>query len=128
MKKKQIEIANTLNISKYIVSRAVTKDARYKSEKQTRKDNSKLKHTKDTINYIQNKRKQKREKMDYETIRVMHNQAVQELSGGKTIGNIAFKKCNSSIYRYNSKSNTYNLIKGINVSKDVPKKIDWSGK
>lgn len=56
-------------------------------------------------------------------LKQQHIQATQELSGGKsTISNRAFKKWNSSIYRYNSKSKTYNLIKGINISKDVPKK------
>lgn len=61
-------------------------------------------------------------------LKQQHIQATQELSGGNsTISNRAFRKWNSSIYRYNSKSKTYNLIKGINVSKDVPRKIDWSG-
>lgn len=41
-KLKQIEIANKLNISKYKVSRIVTKDSRYKKEKEERKEKNKL--------------------------------------------------------------------------------------
>ncbi len=36
-KMKQIDIANELNISKYKVSRVVTKDSRYQEEKEYRK-------------------------------------------------------------------------------------------
>lgn len=55
----------------------------------------------------------------------MHDQASRELSSGRTISNRAFRNWNSSIYQYNEKSKSYVLKKGIKVSSDVPKRIDW---
>ena len=47
-KMKQIDIANELNISKYKVSRVVTKDSRYQEEKEYRKIINKKKHIEKT--------------------------------------------------------------------------------
>lgn len=92
-KMKQVDIAKTLNISKYKVSRVVTKDTRYKEEKEQRKHKNKK----------------------------MHIQASIELSGGKSINSRAFRKWNSSIYKLNPKRKYYEIDKNINVSNDVPK-------
>lgn len=51
-KMKQVDIAKKLNISKYKVSRVVTKDARYKEEKEQRKHQNKKRHTDKTKQYI----------------------------------------------------------------------------
>ncbi len=56
-KKKQIEIAKELNISKYKVSRIVTKDPRYNEEKEYRKIINKNKHIDKTKKYITKTRK-----------------------------------------------------------------------
>lgn len=45
-KMKQREIAEKLEISKYIVSRVVRKDARYETEKENRKEISNQRHNK----------------------------------------------------------------------------------
>ena len=55
----------------------------------------------------------------------MHIQASRELSGGKNISNRAFRNWNSSIYKYNDKTKSYYLKKGIVTGFDVPKKINW---
>ena len=58
-KMKQKDIANEMNISKYKVSRVVTRDSRYNEEKERRKLFSKQKHKENTMNYIKGKRKSK---------------------------------------------------------------------
>lgn len=123
---KQKDIASKLNISKYKVSRIVSKDNRYKQEKIERKEKSKAKNKKETIEYIKNKRKTSSSKIDYYFMRAQHNQASRELSGGrKPINDRDYRDWNASIYKYNEKTKSYNLKKGINVGFDVPKKISW---
>ena len=55
--KKQKEIAKELNISKYIVSRVVTKDTRYEEEKEKRKQESINRHNRKKTESILKKRK-----------------------------------------------------------------------
>ena len=120
----QVEIAKDLNISKSTVSRIVSKDIRYQKEKADRKNRNKIKNKAFTINYINEKRKQKNIDTDYAILKELHEQATRELSGGKMpIGNRAFRDRNSSIYRYNKKRKSYILKKEINVGADVPKTI-----
>ena len=123
--KKQKEIAEELNISKYTVSRIVTKDDRYITEKEQRKKQSTINNKKKTIEYIYSKRNQK--KVDeYDSVRKMHIQASLELSErNKPMNNKAYRDWNPSIYKYNEKSKCYVLRKGINVGADVPKRIKW---
>ena len=123
-KLKQKEIAAKLQVSKYIVSRTVSKDSRYRTEKQRRKLESKEKNNKDTINYIKNKRNSNQ--IDYLYLKAQHEQASRELSrGGKTISNRAYRNWNSSAYRYDKKSKSYVLKRNITAGSDVPKRISW---
>jgi len=48
-KMKQKDIAEQLNISKYIVSRVLAKDSRYKKEKEKRKEISTQRHNKQKV-------------------------------------------------------------------------------
>lgn len=122
----QTEIANKLNISNKYVSKVLNKDSRYKPEKERRKELSKNKHKDKTIEYIKAKRKKEQNKIGYDQLKQMHIQASRELSGGrKTISNRAFRNWNSSAYRYDNKSKSYVLRKGINTGYDVPKRISW---
>ncbi len=118
-KMKQVDIAKTLNISKYKVSRVVTKDTRYKEEKEQRKNQNKKRHTDKTKQYIYHKREE--ESAINQQLKQNHIQASIELSGGKSINNRAFRKWNSSIYKLNPKRKYYEIDKNINVSNDVPK-------
>ena len=111
----QKEIAETLEISNKYVSKVLLEDSRYKEEKEKRKK---------TIDYIKNKRKLNMN-TEYEKLKQMHIQASRELSGGKNISNRAFRNWNSSIYKYNDKTKSYYLKKGIVTGFDVPKKINW---
>ena len=123
--KKQKEIAEQLNISKYTVSRIVTKDIRYTKEKEERKKQSKEENKRKTIKYIYSIRNQKQVD-EYESVRKMHIQASMELSDrNKPMNNKAYRDWNSSIYDYNEKNKSYVLKKGINVGADVPKRINW---
>lgn len=56
-KMKQKEIAKELNISKYIVSRVVTKDIRYEEEKEKRKQESINRHNRKKTESILKKEK-----------------------------------------------------------------------
>lgn len=118
-KMKQVDIAKILNISKYKVSRVVTKDARYKEEKEQRKHKNRRIHTDKTKQYIYHKREE--ERAINKQLKQNHIQASIELSGGKSINNRAFRKWNSSIYKLNPKKKYYEIDKNINVSNDVPK-------
>lgn len=126
-KKSQTEISIELNVSKSKVSRVVRKDSRYLSEKEERKNKNKKKNIEFTKKYITLKRKQKGIDLEYALLRQAHEQASKELSGGrKPINNRAFRDWNPSIYKYNQRSKSYVLKKGINVGADVPRKIKWS--
>lgn len=126
-KMKQIDIATKLGVSKYKVSRVIAKDPRSKEEKENRKIENKKKNIEYTKSYMKQKWAN-REIDNYAVVNNMHDQAVRELSGSKNhISNRAFRNWNSSIYKYNEKTKSYVLKKGITVGADVPKRIDWRG-
>ncbi len=126
-KMKQIDIATKLGVSKYKVSRVISKDPRSKDEKENRKIENKKKNIEYTKSYMKQKWVN-REQDTYAVLNNMHDQAVRELSGAKNhISNRAFKNWNSSIYKYNEETKSYVLKRGITVGADVPKRIDWRG-
>lgn len=115
--KKQIEIANELNVSKYKVSRVVTKDERYQEEKERRKRENKQKNNKKTKDYIKNIRKIRREDNIYAQVQEAHIQASVELSENReTMNNRAFRDWNSSVYKYDKKTESY-ILKKRNYSR-----------
>ena len=123
-KMKQKEIAKELNISKYIVSRVVTKDTRYEEEKEKRKKEYINRHNRKKTESILKKRKKMQD--EYAILKKQHIEASKELSGGKKyISNRAFRNWNTSIYRYDRKTKSYKLKNNINVSKDIPRRIKW---
>lgn len=121
---KQKDIANMLNLSSQYVSKVLLQDSRYKKEKEKRKRESKQRHKNKTINYIKNKRKSKLD-VGYEQLKQLHIQASREMSSHRQMNNRTFRNWNSSIYKYNSKTKSYHLKKGIVTGNDVPKKINW---
>ena len=123
-KMKQKEIAEKLNISKYIVSRVISKDPRYKDEKEQRKQISIKRHNERKADSVIRKRRNTIN--DYAILKNQHIQATMELSGGKkSIGNRAFRDWNSSIYRYDYKTKSYKLKSNVVATYDVPKQIKW---
>lgn len=118
-KLKQKDIAKELGISKYIVSRVLNNNSNYKVEKQNRVNEQKIIHKEKTKKYICSKRE--KEYVINQKLKQDHIQASIELSGGKTINNRAFRKWNSSIYKFNQKKNYYEIDKKIIVGYDVPK-------
>ena len=123
-----IEIANKLKVTKQYVSKVVSKDIRYSRERKNRKLQNKDKQKQRVKNYIYKKRKIARQERLDATIALQHAQASFELSGRKTINNRAFRKWNSSIYKYYDKTKEYRLKKDFEnkVSYAVPKKIKWN--
>ena len=120
----QQAISQELSVSYQYVSKVLLSDIRYKEEKEKRKLLNKNKHIKKTIDYMKLKRKTHFD-VEYEKLRQMHIQASQELSGRKTISNRAYRDWNSSVYKYNDRTKSYHLKKGIVAGADVPKKINW---
>ena len=125
-KLKQKDIADKLQISKYKVSRTVTKDSRYTLEKKNRKRKTKLRHNENKIRQI----KEKRAKNINEDLilKKMHNQASAELSSHRKISNRSFRDCNSSIYEFYDKTKEYRVKESFKpkLSYAVPKKIKWN--
>lgn len=124
-KLKQKDIAEKLNVSKYKVSRTVTKDDRYILEKENRKQHSKVKHDENTKKTVKKKRdtiKQKNNSDDL-ILRNMHNQASSELSQPKRLSNMAYRNWNKSAYSYNEKKKRFEFKEELGRSNDVPKYI-----
>lgn len=119
-------IAKKINVSNAYITKIIKQDSRYDKEKEKRKEENKEKHKEKTKKYINLKRKQTSLDIEYALLRQAHEQATRELSGGsKPISNRAFRDWNTSIYRYNERSKSYVLRKGIVVGADVPKRISW---
>ena len=114
-----VDISKELGISKSSVTQVLKRDEKYIKEK------NKVKHNKQIQKWVENKRREK-DSSDFQILKVMHEQASRELSGGnRPISNRAFRNWNTSIYKFNEKSSSYVLKKGINVGADVPKRIKW---
>ena len=125
-KMKQKQIAEKLNISKYIVSRVLRNDERYNEEKKARIKESEKKHREKTSKYIIGKREKERNNNEYEILKKQQIQDSLELSNMKGyISNKAFRDWNSSIYKYDKKTKSYKLKSDIVATSDVPKSIKW---
>lgn len=121
-----VDIADYLGVSKSAVTQTLQKDERYIEEKEIRKNKNKRKNREFTKRYITSKRKQKSSNTDYAILKMLHEQASRELSGGrKQISNRVYRDWNPSIYNYNAKTKSYVLKRGIVVGSDVPKHISW---
>lgn len=122
-KLKQKDIAEKLKISKYKVSRTVTRDERYLAEKELRIENTKDKHSKTTKKII----KQQRDKIQFKNnaddlvLRQMHKQASMELSKGKKLSDMAYRDWNTSAYKYNKDKKRFEFRKELGRSRDVKK-------
>jgi len=120
-----VDISKQLEISKSAVTQVLQQDEKYIYEKEVRKKQNKIKHNREIQKRVENKRKEK-SSSDFQILKIMHEQASLELSGGKKpMSNRAFRDWNSSIYKYNSKNKSYELKKGIIAGADVPKRINW---
>lgn len=120
-----VDISKQLEISKSAVTQVLQQDEKYIYEKEVRKKQNRIKHNREIQKRVENKRKEK-SSSDFQILKIMHEQASLELSGGKkTMSNRAFRDWNPSIYKYNEKCKCYMLKSGIKVGADVPKKIKW---
>lgn len=120
-----VDISKQLEISKSAVTQVLQQDEKYIYEKEVRKKQNKIKHNREIQKRVENKRKEK-SSSDFQILKIMHEQASLELSGGKkTMSNRAYRDWNPSIYKYNEKCKCYMLKSGIKVGADVPKKIKW---
>ena len=121
-KMKQINIAKKLNISKYKVSRVISKNAESSKEKEKRKIENKKKNIEFTKNYIKQKRSESKNN-DYAIMKNLHDQASMELSAPRKLSNMAYRNWNKSAYKYNQEKSRFEFRKGLGRSYDVPKYI-----
>lgn len=121
-KMKQIDIAKKLNISKYKVSRVISKNAESSKEKEKRKIENKKKNIEFTKNYIKQKRSESKNN-DYAIMKNLHDQASMELSAPRKLSNMAYRNWNKSAYKYNQEKSRFEFRKGLGRSYDIPKYI-----
>lgn len=124
-KMKQKDIAELLNIAKSTVSKVVSKDSRFITEKSLRKANNKVKRNKD----IQRRVEQNRKKVQFKNnsddliLKHMHSQASMELSKRSHLSNENYRKWNKTAYNYNPSKKRFEFDENLGRSYDVPKYI-----
>ena len=124
-KMKQKDIAELLNIAKSTVSKVVSKDSRFITEKSLRKANNKVKRNKD----IQRRVEQNRKKVQFKNnsddliLKQMHSQASMELSKRSHLSNENYRKWNKTAYNYNPSKKRFEFDENLGRSYDVPKYI-----
>ena len=124
-KMKQKDIAELLNIAKSTVSKVVSKDSRFITEKSLRKANNKVKRNKD----IQRRVEQNRKKVQFKNnsddliLKQMHSQASMELSKRNHLSNENYRKWNKTAYNYNPSKKRFEFDENLGRSYDVPKYI-----
>lgn len=124
-KMKQKDIAELLNIAKSTVSKIVSKDSRFITEKSLRKANNKVKRNKD----IQRRVEQNRKKVQFKNnsddliLKQMHSQASMELSKRSHLSNENYRKWNKTAYNYNPSKKRFEFDENLGRSYDVPKYI-----
>ena len=106
---KPVDIAKELNVSKSAITQILQKDSRYENEKNRRKQENKIKHSKETKDYIKRQRKinQFFNKVDDLVLKNIHNRDAIELSTHSTMSNETLRRWCSSMYIYNKEKNRY---------------------
>jgi len=134
-KMKQIEIANLLNVAKSTISKIVSKDIRYISEKEQRQATNKIKRNKDIQSRVEKNRKktQFQNNADDLMLKQKHIEASNELSKRSYLSNENYRKWNYSAYKYNPSKKRFEFDENLGRSYDVPKyikakKFIWKGK
>lgn len=120
-------ISIKLKVSTPYITKIIKADQRYIIEKERRKKETLLRKRRQNMECIKRKRQiTKNERLDG-YMELQHIQASSELSGRRTINNRAFKKWNSSIYAFHSRTNEFRLKDEFKekTSYAVPKKIKW---
>lgn len=126
-KEKAVLIAEKLEVSTAYITKVIKTDKRYSNEKEIRKQISIQNRKVQKREWIRNKRKVLKDLRLDGAMEMLHNQASSELSGGRTINNRAFKKWNTSIYEYYSKTKEFKVKREMKskTSYAVPQKIKW---
>lgn len=124
-KMKQKDIAELLNIAKSTVSKIVSKDSRFISEKSLRKTNNKVKRNKDIQRRVEQNRKKEQFKNNSDDLilKQMHSQASMELSKRSHLSNENYRKWNKTAYNYNPSKKRFEFDENLGRSYDVPKYI-----
>ena len=122
-KMSQKEIAEKLHISKSYVSKIVTEDSRYAEYKNQKISNNKLKHNQAIKEKVKEYRKaiQFSYAVDNLVLKEIHNQDIRELSKAPKMSNEAYRRWNSSAYKYNPSKNRYEFDEKLCRPNDAPK-------
>ena len=117
------EIAEKLSFSSAYITKIIKQDNRYLQEKEYRKTVSKTKRKIAQNNFIKAKRERKRIDNNYTTLQEQHRQASKELSKSRHLSNEAFRRWNTSAYKYNPSKRRYEFDSNLGRSYAVPKYI-----
>ena len=117
------EIAEELSFSSAYITKIIKQDNRYLQEKEYRKTVSKTKRKIAQNNFIKAKRERKRIDNNYTTLQEQHRQASKELSKSRHLSTEAFRRWNTSAYKYNPSKRRYEFDSNLGRSYAVPKYI-----
>lgn len=120
------QIAQEMQLSISYVSRILRENKSYRDEQERRKQENQVKRRQMQKDLIYKSRKEKAVQriMENQVLKRMHEQAVKELSKGRTLGNNALRKW-TTVYKYNREKHCYEF--DANIAKrpcDFPRYIN----
>ena len=122
-KMKPKDIADSLNVSSAYITKVVKIDTRYIEEKEERRKKGIEKHKEDTKNIQKKQRKKMAEKRNVDDLilKEIHRQDSMELSKHKILSDEAYRKWNTSSYKYNKDKERFEFKEELGRSYDVKK-------
>jgi len=122
-KMKTKDIADSLNVSSAYITKVVKIDTRYIEEKEERRKKGIEKHKEDTKNIQKKQRKKMAEKRNVDDLilKEIHRQDSMELSKHKILSDEAYRKWNTSSYKYNKDKERFEFKEELGRSYDVKK-------
>lgn len=122
-KMKTKDVATKLGVSSAYITKVVKVDSRYIEEKEERRKRGIEKHKEDTKNIQKKQRKKIAEKRNIDDLilKEIHRQDSMELSKHKTLSDEAYRKWNTSAYKYNNDKKRFEFREGLGRSYDVKK-------
>lgn len=122
-KMKTKDVATKLGVSSAYITKVVKVDSRYIDEKETRRKKGIEKHKEDTrkIQKRQSMKIAEKRNIDDLILKEIHRQDSMELSKHKTLSDEAYRKWNTSAYKYNNDKKRFEFREELGRSYDVKK-------
>ena len=121
------DVATKLGVSSAYITKVVKVDSRYIDEKETRRKKGIEKHKEDTrkIQKRQSMKIAEKRNIDDLILKEIHRQDSMELSKHKTLSDEAYRKWNTSAYKYNNDKERFEFREELGRSYDVKKYLKW---